>query len=300
VTSRVRHLTFDCRDPHLLARFWAAAIGYVDDPEDPNHPDDPEALLVDPAGLGPGLLFVPVPEGKQGKNRLHLDLQPDQPREAEVQRLLDLGATLVDDRRDPDGTGWAVLADPEGNELCVERSAAERGTPPPRDTGERDWDFPLDADESTVLRGILDWYRAGVLAKVDGVSQAVATTRPLRSKTSIAALVHHLARVEDSWLHHRVGGHPRSEPFASAPGREWEFDVVDELPFAEVVDRYRRACDRSRAALDGRAMDDHAVHAVDGEDFTVRFALVHLVEETARHLGHLDILRELLDGTTGE
>jgi len=300
VTSRVRHLTFDCRDPHLLARFWAAAIGYVEDPENPNHPDDPEALLVDPAGLGPGLLFVPVPEGKQGKNRLHLDLQPDQPREAEVQRLLDLGATLVDDRRDPDGTGWAVLADPEGNELCVERSAAERGTPPPRDTGERDWDFPLDADESTVLRGILDWYRAGVLAKVDGVGQAVATTRPLRSKTSIAALVHHLARVEDSWLHHRVGGHPRSEPFASAPGREWEFDVVDELPFAEVVDRYRRACDRSRAALDGRAMDDHAVHAVDGEDFTVRFALVHLVEETARHLGHLDILRELLDGTTGE
>lgn len=57
---------------------------------------------------------------------MHLDLQPqDRTRDEEVERLLAIGATLVDDRRKPDGKGWAVLADPEGNEFCVERSAAE-------------------------------------------------------------------------------------------------------------------------------------------------------------------------------
>jgi predicted enzyme related to lactoylglutathione lyase len=60
------------------------------------------------------------------KNRLHLCLQPDIPRDEEVERLLGLGATLADDRRNADGTGWAVLTDPEGNEFCVLRSAAER------------------------------------------------------------------------------------------------------------------------------------------------------------------------------
>ena len=73
------------------------------------------------------MLFIAVPEGKGAKNRLHLDLQPsDCTRDAEVDRLLALGATLVNDLRNPDGTGWAVMADPEGNEFCVERSAAER------------------------------------------------------------------------------------------------------------------------------------------------------------------------------
>nr|WP_237519388.1 VOC family protein [Streptomyces sp. HUCO-GS316] len=74
-----------------------------------------------------GLLFVTVPEVKTTKNRLHLDLQPqDRTRDEEIERLLALGALLIDDRRNPDGTGWAVLADPEGNEFCVERSAGER------------------------------------------------------------------------------------------------------------------------------------------------------------------------------
>jgi hypothetical protein len=83
-------------------------------------------MLKGPLGE-PNLLFIPVPESKTAKNRLHLDLQPTIPREEEVYRLLRLGATLVDDRREVDGTGWAVMADPEGNEFCVERSKAERG-----------------------------------------------------------------------------------------------------------------------------------------------------------------------------
>jgi hypothetical protein len=67
-----------------------------------------------------------VPKGKTVKNRLHVCLRPQGHRDAEVQRLIGLGATLVDDRRRPDGLGWAVLADPEGNEFCVLRGEADR------------------------------------------------------------------------------------------------------------------------------------------------------------------------------
>jgi hypothetical protein len=78
------------------------------------------------------LLFIEVPEPRTVKNRLHLDLVPAAgTRDEELQRLLELGAREVDDRRRPDGSGWVVLADPEGNEFCILRSDAERaaGTP---------------------------------------------------------------------------------------------------------------------------------------------------------------------------
>jgi predicted enzyme related to lactoylglutathione lyase len=72
------------------------------------------------------VLFIKVPEGKTVKNRVHLDLSPtDRTRDEEVERLIRLGARLVDDRRHTDGSGWAVMTDPEGNEFCVVRSQAE-------------------------------------------------------------------------------------------------------------------------------------------------------------------------------
>ena len=126
MTVQIRHLTFDCSDVAALAGFWREATGYGDDPADPNEPGDDEILIVSPAG-GPGLLFVPVPEGKTAKNRIHFDLVPvGRTRDEEVTRLLGLGATELHDHRTPDGRGWVVLADPEGNEFCVERSEAER------------------------------------------------------------------------------------------------------------------------------------------------------------------------------
>ncbi|MFI6661636.1 VOC family protein [Streptomyces sp. NPDC050523] len=120
MTSTIRHTTFDSTDAYALASFWSQVL---DRPlHEDDHPGDPEALIADA-----GLLFVTVPEGKKAKNRLHFDLQPqDRTRDEEVTRLLALGATLFDDRRTADGKGWVVLADPEGNEFCVERSAAER------------------------------------------------------------------------------------------------------------------------------------------------------------------------------
>jgi predicted enzyme related to lactoylglutathione lyase len=122
MTVRIRTITFDCHDPYLLAGFWSQVIGFAEDPDDANHPDDPEGLLLAPDGSA-SLLFIEVPEVKRVKNRVHLDLAPLSPEQtdAEVSRIMALGATMVDDRRQPDGTGWAVLADPEGNEFCVER-----------------------------------------------------------------------------------------------------------------------------------------------------------------------------------
>jgi hypothetical protein len=126
MTARPRNITFDCADPYRLAGFWSEVTGYGEDPENGNAPEDPEALLVG-AGGQPNLLFIKVPEGKTTKNRVHLDLMPTRhTRDQEVARLLELGATMVADHRRPDGTGWVVLADPEGNEFCVERSAPER------------------------------------------------------------------------------------------------------------------------------------------------------------------------------
>jgi catechol 2,3-dioxygenase-like lactoylglutathione lyase family enzyme len=126
MTARPRNITFDCADPYALATFWAQVTGYREDPDNGNAPGDPEGLLLGPDGQ-PNLLFVTVPEPKTVKNRVHLDLEPDdRTRDQEVERLLGIGASLVADRRRPDGSGWVVLADPEGNELCVERSPAER------------------------------------------------------------------------------------------------------------------------------------------------------------------------------
>ncbi len=122
MTSLVRHVTIDCADAYALASFWAQVLDAR--LSDDDKPGDEEALVESP---GASLLFIQVPEPKAAKNRVHLDLQPqDRTRDEEVERLLGLGAVLLDDRRNPDGTGWATLADPEGNEFCVERSRAER------------------------------------------------------------------------------------------------------------------------------------------------------------------------------
>lgn len=79
-----------------------------------------------PLAEGPVLYFNQVPEPKRTKNRIHLCLRPETSREQEVVWLLGLGATFVADHRNPDGSGWAVLADLEGNEFCVLRSESDR------------------------------------------------------------------------------------------------------------------------------------------------------------------------------
>ncbi|MFD5871862.1 VOC family protein [Streptomyces sp. NPDC060322] len=122
MVSVVQNVAIDCENAYELARFWSGVTGRSLHPEDEPGARETQVLLAE----GPVLHFNQVPEPKKIKNRIHLCLRPETSREQEVERLLGLGATLVTDRRNPDGSGWAVLADPEGNEFCVLRSESDR------------------------------------------------------------------------------------------------------------------------------------------------------------------------------
>jgi hypothetical protein len=127
VTSGIYGFTFDTPDPYALASWWSQVLGHPLGDDD--FPGDPVVQVVLP--VGPPVLFVRTDDPKVAKNRVHLDLEPDGPRDKEVERLLGIGARMFDDLRKADGTGWAVLLDPEGNEFCVLRSAAERAATEP-------------------------------------------------------------------------------------------------------------------------------------------------------------------------
>ncbi|WP_462418962.1 VOC family protein [Kytococcus sp. Marseille-QA3725] len=127
MTCFVSHTSVDCLDAYALSEWWRTLLGYETDPDDPNEPGHEERAIQDP-DTGHVILFLEVPDAKRVKNRLHLDLRPRDgvTRDEEIQRVLGLGATAVEDHRTPDGLGWLVLADPEGNEFCILRSPAER------------------------------------------------------------------------------------------------------------------------------------------------------------------------------
>ena len=125
MAALISHTSFDSLDAFAQSRFWAKVLGFREDPHHPNAPDDKECMIFSPDGAQ-RLLFIEVPDAKHIKNRVHLDLKPAAgTRDQELERLLDLGAREIDDRRLPDGTGWVVLADPECSEFCILRSDAE-------------------------------------------------------------------------------------------------------------------------------------------------------------------------------
>ncbi len=126
MTARISHTSIDSTDAYAQSVWWAGVLGFAEDPDDPNRPGHEECMIFSPDGRT-RVLFIEVPEKKQVKNRIHFDLVPaDGTRDEETDRLLGLGATVVDDLRKTHG--WVVLADPEGNEFCVLRSEAERAT----------------------------------------------------------------------------------------------------------------------------------------------------------------------------
>lgn len=108
--ARIGYVTIDCADVESQLAFWAQALRY-------QRPEGPWDLLRDPEHGGVPIYLQRVPEPKATKNRVHLDLVALDP-QAEIQRLVDLGATHVADRREG-GIAWSVLQDPEGNEFCL-------------------------------------------------------------------------------------------------------------------------------------------------------------------------------------
>ena len=130
MVARIAHTTFDAHDAYAQSVFWAEVLGFAEDPRDPNLPGHEECMIFSPDGRT-RILFIEVPEAKQVKNRVHFDLEPAEGTRDEVLgRLLGIGASVVEDLRHPAGHGWVVLADPEGNEFCILRSAAERAAAP--------------------------------------------------------------------------------------------------------------------------------------------------------------------------
>ncbi|MFF3556061.1 DinB family protein [Streptomyces tsukubensis] len=154
-------------------------------------------------------------------------------------------------------------------------------TPPPR-TG---------SSESEVLRGFLDYLRASVAAKAAGAPEPQVRTAAVASGTNLLGLVNHLAHVERAtFLGERV--------------TDWQgtFQAPPDATAAEVIARYREAVERANEVLDG-CTDLSAPlsrrHRPGRPGPSVRWALTHMIEETGRHAGHADILRELIDGATG-
>jgi hypothetical protein len=125
-TLRWQCICVDAADPGTIASFWEQALGWRR-----THDDGDEVVLEPPEGspqdgVSPDILFLRVPEGKTVKNRLHLDLRPDE-QAAEVARLIRLGATYADVGQPADAS-FTVLRDPEGNELCVLRALSDAET----------------------------------------------------------------------------------------------------------------------------------------------------------------------------
>lgn len=115
MVKRPFSVVIDCQDPKALAQFWAPALGY----RDVEWPHEPYVVLIGEKGLdGPLLLLQRVPEPKQGKNRLHIDVYADDI-EAEANRLAKLGAKRISDPFHEHDARWIVMEDPEGNEFCV-------------------------------------------------------------------------------------------------------------------------------------------------------------------------------------
>ena len=160
-------------------------------------------------------------------------------------------------------------------------------------------------DELGLLVQYLDYQRETVLQKTEGLTREQLAQTHSPSTLTLGGPLSHLALVEDDWMQVRFLGLAEREPWASVdwdtdPDRE--FHAAAELEPEQLPDRYRQACQHSRQAVGAAAgLDQCSLRPRrSGQEFSLRWVLLHLLEETARHAGHTDLLREALDGTTGK
>ncbi len=163
---------------------------------------------------------------------------------------------------------------------------------------------PVDASERETLVAYLDYYRAVVLDKAGGLNREQLSTRLGPSTLTLINIVHHLAIVEHWWFHEFFLGNEALEPWSSVDweaDRDWEFTVASELDPTLVIDRYREAIARSQGITDAaESVEVLSAKERDGKQHTLRWILVHMIEETARHAGHADLIRESIDGKVGD
>ena len=157
---------------------------------------------------------------------------------------------------------------------------------------------PADLDERETLIAFIDSYRDAMLVKLDGLDREQVSRRVLPSRTTLLGLIKHLTLVEQWWFGCVLAGGPEPYEDPDDPDSEWLITDADDPE--KIVADYRAACARSNeiaravASLDAHGPGPHR------PEITARWILVHMVDETARHAGHADIIRELIDGRTGE
>jgi uncharacterized damage-inducible protein DinB len=160
-------------------------------------------------------------------------------------------------------------------------------------------------DERTLLTQFLDHHRSVLARKADGLTSEQLATTVASSDLTLGSLIKHMAHVEDWWCTKVLHDRPMPEPWASAPfdtDYDWDFHSAAEDTPDELTALYLQACERSRAAVAELDDLDAMAKGVNrhGHRFNLRWILIHLIEETARHNGHADFLRESVDGTTGD
>ena len=166
-------------------------------------------------------------------------------------------------------------------------------------------DPPETGTELDQLNAFLDLQRATMLLKCEGLTREQLAQRHPPSTLTLGGLLNHLALVEDSWFRERFAGRPEDELWA---GIDWDADPDYEFRTAADVEpdelrrRYEDACARSREIVaTAESLDQQSVQTRgNGQHFDLRWTMLHLIEETARHVGHADLIRESIDGVTGE
>jgi uncharacterized damage-inducible protein DinB len=161
-------------------------------------------------------------------------------------------------------------------------------------------DVPLVGDEKAMLSAFLDRYRETMLWKIEGLTTEQASARLVPSASTVLGIVKHLAYVERGWFPIYFAGEPPSYPWPEdEPDQDIDFRVEPGDTIESISALYQQEIARSREVVDGASLDDLSKEQERGPR-SLRWIMVHMIEETARHAGHADILRELTDGAIGQ
>jgi Protein of unknown function (DUF664) len=163
-------------------------------------------------------------------------------------------------------------------------------------------DPPNSAAEREALDGWLDFHRSTLLMKCQGLTAEQLARRAVPpSALSLLGLVRHMAEVEQAWFRVRFAGQAGLDYlYCSDECPDGDFDLARAEGAEADLAAFTRECELARAAAAGRSLDDTFVHARRGTTMDLRWVYVHMIEEYARHNGHADILREQIDGVTGD
>ena len=168
------------------------------------------------------------------------------------------------------------------------------------DAPQRQWPAP-SGDERTQLEAWLDYYRATLLVKCAGLDRAQLARRAIPpSELTLLGLVRHMTLVEQWWFEVTFAGLAVVEYYTLESDRDADFHDLASATLEEVRTNYDAACQRSRDLSAAHSLDEIAKKPNRDGAVDLRWIYVHMIEEFARHCGHADLLREVLDGTTGD